>query len=174
MITNLENEERVAKEKIRDAELDLIDKIKKDPIKWNSSNLKFKITESESASNLSVGVQLLNTADEIKHAGPINPNMNSWNIIQRINCYGNFELNFEFKIDRQANQNSLLIIGNWFGLQFNRKIESSKYVLFMKQANGLHEYYQDTLDMPVRFGVWEKELSTNFIGHIMSSIKIDN
>ena len=148
------------------AKHDLLEKVRKNPKKWNSRSLKFKIESGDDLSAPSVAVQLLRVFYEITLPGPWTPNASLGLTIQRIRCHENFELSFEFMMVGHNEGQILLTIGNWFGLNLKYPGENTIYTLQLKQANGLYDDYTDIIDCAIRAGMWQKELSIILSSHL--------
>ena len=154
------NEETESKMRIRNAERDLLSKIKQNPHKWRSHSMKFKVT-TETSSTPSVGVQNLPNGKWSDHnfTGPFDSDRNVWKTVGRILMYENFELSLELKM-KSFDWGYFLRIGNWFGLSLEKADNGTGYFLRLLQKNGLHsDGWLDTNQEPFQIHMrqWLKE-----------------
>ena len=160
------DEETESKTRIRNAEKDLLSKIKQNPHKWSSNSLKFKMT-SETSSTPSVGVDILKNSQyseisgttvmrnlsnqnlqngkssDHKFTGPFYSDGNSiWKTLGKIMIYKNFKLSLEWKMKSYPGGYAFLVIGDWFCLSLKlstkKADDGTGYILCLCQNNGLY------------------------------------
>ena len=145
------DEETESKTRIRNAEKDLLAKIKQNPHKWSSNSVKFKMT-TETSSTPSVGVEILNNSQsseisgesvmrnlsnqnpqngkssDHKFTGPFHSDGFGRKTLGKIMIYKNFKLSLEWKMKSYPGNNyyyPFLRIGGWFGLS-SRKADNGR------------------------------------------------
>ena len=178
LINKLMDEETESKTRIRNAEKDLLSKIKQNPHKWSSNSMKFKMA-TETSSTPSVGVEILKNSQyseisgesvmanlsnhnlqnekssDHKFTGPFhsdNGNMLSyWKTLGKIMIYKNFKLSLERKMESHPRSDwAFLWIEDWFGLSTRKADNGTGYILRLYQNNGLYNDndYHDTNQEP--------------------------
>ena len=164
LINKLMDEETESKTRIRNAEKDLLAKIKQNPHKWSSISLKLKMTTGTS-STPSVGVEIIKNSQYSENSGESvmrnlsNQNLQNekssdhkftgpfhsdgegtrWKTLGKIMIYKNFKLSLEWKMKSYPGDNyAFLRIGGWFGLSTRKADNGTGYILRLKQTNGLY------------------------------------
>ena len=185
LVNKLMDEVSESKTRIRNAEKDLLAKIKQNPHKWSSHSLKFKMT-TETSSTPSVGVEILKNSQyseisgesvmrnlsnqklqngkssDHKFTGPFHSDGDDWKTLGKIMIYKNFKLSLERKMKSHPGGNWAFVdIGNWFGLSTRKADNGTGYILRLKQNNGLYndDYNHDTNQEPFQIHMeqWLKE-----------------
>jgi len=185
LINKLMDEETESKTRIRNAEKDLLSKIKQNPHKWSSNSLKFKMT-SETSSTPSVGVEIQKNSQsseisgesvianlsnhnlqnekssDHKFTGPFHSDETGLKTLGKIMIYKNFKLSLEWKMKSYpGNDYVFLGIGDWFYLSTRKANNGTGYILCLIQRNGLYNdnLWYDTNQEPfqIHMGQWLKE-----------------
>ena len=186
LINKLMDEETESKTRIRNAEKDLLSKIKQNPHKWSSNSLKFKMT-SETSSTPSVGVEIQKNSQsseisgesvianlsnhnlqnekssDHKFTGPFHSDGEGkrWKTLGKIMIYKNFKLSLEWKMKSYPGNASFLWIGDWFGLSTRKAGNGTGYILCLCQNNGLYNnnlsYNANQGPFQIHLGQWLKE-----------------
>ena len=170
LINKLMDEETEAKNRIRNTEKDLLEKIKQNPHKWSSNSLKFKI-KTETSLAPSVGIEILKNSQiseisgesamrnlsnqnlqnektsDHKFTGPFHSDGCGRKTLGKIRIYKNFKLSLEWKM--KSNHDiwimtfgfTFLWIGNWFDLSLRKADNGTGYIFELKQKNGLYNNY---------------------------------
>ena len=129
LINKIKEEECILKTQIRNEERNLLSKVRENPVKWNSQNLKFKTRQIATAAYLTV--ECLKQMSEFMLQREFTPVGHDYNLIGKTSCHKNFNLAFECYFDKDG----CIAIGEWFELNFSA--EGAFFVMFLKQSNGL-------------------------------------
>ena len=186
LINKLMAEETESKTRIRNAEKDLLAKIKQNPHKWSSNSLKFKMT-TETSSTPSIGVEILENSQyseisgesvmtnlsnqnlqnekssDHKFTGPFySDGTGSWKTHGKIMIYKNFKLSLEWKMKSYPGDNwTFLCIGDWFRLSTRKADNGTGYILRLCQNNGLYNnnfsYNTNQEPFQIHMEQWLKE-----------------
>ena len=177
------DEETESKTRIRNAEKDLLAKIKQNPHKWSSNSMKFKMT-TETSSTPSISVEILNNSQyseisgesvmrnlsnqnlqnekssDHKFTGPFHSDGYGSKTLGKIMIYKNFKLSLEWKMKSYPGDDwAFLRIRDWFGSSTRKADNGTGYILCLWQKNGLSNGWHDTNQEPfqIHMGQWLKE-----------------
>ena len=130
MISKIQKDESEARTIIRNAERNLLIRLKTEPQKWHRNFLQFHLKSTEPTMNIEVGKNFY----EFQRSGPITP-QNGWQNISQIDCYKNLQFEFEIKLNEEGA--NYMAIGNWFELYFQSEMTNGR--LTIKHSNGLYK-----------------------------------